>query len=420
MSKIICEVCGTAYPETAAQCPICGCSRPEEPKIVTGDMPDSGRSSDGSYTYVKGGRFSKANVRKRLKASQSAQPAPEEDLPDDAGKQSNRGLLIVMLLLLLAIAAVIIYIVVRFFVPMGIFGFGGKEPSTTGGNTTVITTAAATTTEQTEVNVPCTGLMMLEDVISLDSIGQAWLLEVTPQPTNSTDTISFSSSDESVATVTSAGRVTAVGPGTATITITCGQITAKCQVFCNIETEPPTEDTTVPETTQPKVVFELNRSDITLANKGDSWQLYSGSISKTAITWTTDNPNVATIEGGKVVAVGPGTTTVYGEYNGEKVGCIIRCSFSDPDGEGSTEATKAPADGTYTISHTDVTIAIGETFTLRLRDSNGDTVSVTWSVGDSSVCTVSGNTVTGVAAGTTTVSATYNGQTYSCIVRVKR
>ena len=27
MNKIICEICGTAYPETAECCPICGCSR---------------------------------------------------------------------------------------------------------------------------------------------------------------------------------------------------------------------------------------------------------------------------------------------------------------------------------------------------------------------------------------------------------
>ena len=25
MSKIICDICGTSYPETATQCPICGC-----------------------------------------------------------------------------------------------------------------------------------------------------------------------------------------------------------------------------------------------------------------------------------------------------------------------------------------------------------------------------------------------------------
>ena len=27
MSKIVCDICGTAYPETAEACPICGCTK---------------------------------------------------------------------------------------------------------------------------------------------------------------------------------------------------------------------------------------------------------------------------------------------------------------------------------------------------------------------------------------------------------
>jgi cyclase len=52
MSKIICDVCGTSYPETATQCPICGCVRPGDAKSVKSGV--SGTSS--GYTYVKGGR----------------------------------------------------------------------------------------------------------------------------------------------------------------------------------------------------------------------------------------------------------------------------------------------------------------------------------------------------------------------------
>ena len=35
MSKIICEICGTSYPETAECCPICGCSQTDAEKITT-------------------------------------------------------------------------------------------------------------------------------------------------------------------------------------------------------------------------------------------------------------------------------------------------------------------------------------------------------------------------------------------------
>ena len=47
-------------------------------------------------------------------------------------------------------------------------------------------------------------------------------VSVSPSSAASTATVSFSSSNESVATVNNFGRVTAVGKGSATITVTCG------------------------------------------------------------------------------------------------------------------------------------------------------------------------------------------------------
>ena len=64
MSKIICDICGTSYPETASQCPICGCVRPGDFQRVSDESKNEGNNASG-YTYVKGGRFSKTNVKKR-------------------------------------------------------------------------------------------------------------------------------------------------------------------------------------------------------------------------------------------------------------------------------------------------------------------------------------------------------------------
>ena len=75
MNKVICDVCGTDYPETSSQCPICGCARGEEGQTSAGN---SSQEETRSYTYVKGGRFSKSNVRKRLKA-QARQAAEREE-----------------------------------------------------------------------------------------------------------------------------------------------------------------------------------------------------------------------------------------------------------------------------------------------------------------------------------------------------
>ena len=65
MSKIICDICGTSYPETAIQCPICGCVRPGDIAIFNDELDTNEEKPVQTYTSVKGGRFSKSNVKKR-------------------------------------------------------------------------------------------------------------------------------------------------------------------------------------------------------------------------------------------------------------------------------------------------------------------------------------------------------------------
>ena len=69
MDKIICEVCGTTYPATSSQCPICGFAKPVAPKAPVNDRGASG------YQYVRGGRFSNENVRKRTRQKTSQKNA---------------------------------------------------------------------------------------------------------------------------------------------------------------------------------------------------------------------------------------------------------------------------------------------------------------------------------------------------------
>ena len=66
-----------------------------------------------------------------------------------------------------------------------------------------------------------------------------------------------------------------------------------------------------------------------------------------------------------------------------------------------------------------MTIKVGDSFNLRLKSSEGETASVSWSASKSGYVTISGNKITGKAKGTVTVSCEYEGQTFKCIVRVK-
>lgn len=77
--------------------------------------------------------------------------------------------------------------------------------------------------------VPCTGITFNKSTIALTSIGSTDTLVATPVPSDTTDTVAWSTSNSDVVTV-SGGLVTAVGCGTATITATCGAFSATCTI----------------------------------------------------------------------------------------------------------------------------------------------------------------------------------------------
>ena len=131
MSKIICDVCGTSYPESAEQCPICGCARPINAQTILNSRDDAGNQEPpAAYQYVRGGRFSNANVRKRNHTAQrkrsnaptratSAAKASGERYSAPRKEKSGKGLVITAVVLFLCILAVVAYIVLRFFQPFG-------------------------------------------------------------------------------------------------------------------------------------------------------------------------------------------------------------------------------------------------------------------------------------------------------------
>lgn len=406
MSKVICDVCGTSYPETSTQCPICGCVRPADSPVVE----ETDRET-GSYTYVKGGRFSKSNVRKR---SQST--AQEEKKENKPANKKAIGLIIVLICLILIVVFMILYI---------LSGWSNRQEQTKDpGNTQVDTTP-----------VGCTGLSISKMEIKLTATGEIWLLEATPSPVDTTDKIVFSSSNDDVVTVSQSGKITCVGEGQAIITVSCGDHVAECKVSCEFET-------TTERPTNPPEGVRLNRKSITADYEGFTWILYSGSVPMDQILWTSDDPSVATVENGVVTAVAEGSTTVHAEYNGVTSSCDIICDFEDasePDenGEqggssGNSDENIAEGNGTYQLySHFgnaiayddykkayDVTISIGETVGLILKDAFGNKLTLDWTIAEGDSCTVEKNYVTvHSSVSNCMLKAEHNGVTYYCYVR---
>ena len=76
---------------------------------------------------------------------------------------------------------------------------------------------------------PATGISLNKTAATIYT-GNTETLIATVEPTDTTDTVVWTSSKESVATVDNTGKVTAVAPGTATITAKAGDKTATCTV----------------------------------------------------------------------------------------------------------------------------------------------------------------------------------------------
>jgi len=432
MSKVICDVCGTAYPETAALCPICGSAKASGDQTAAGEAVQN-PTGDSSYAYVKGGRFSKRNVRRRGQGSRTPErrTTASRQVREETSDPANKGLVIAIIVLLLAIISVVIYIGVRFFLP----DLGNKEPA---GDPTG--TAAPSISQTQGPTVPCTKLALIDQTIALGKVGDDWKLRVETEPADMTDELVFVSADESVATVTADGTIEAVGNGQTTITVTCGQFMAECTVICTIAgTTDPTEQPTEPTNPlNPAFEFAFDAAekyrdpvtgydDTTIEGIGNTWKCYKKlNVEPTDVTWSSDDPTICTIdENGIVTIVKQGTTKIHAQYGNQIFTCIVRCR----GGEGQTD-TPAPdatvfafnaADEYYKNGKWDTSLKLSEQTTWRAY-RNGTQLKpedMKWSVKDTSICTVDDKgMVTLLTPGTTEVYAEHDGTTYTCIVRV--
>lgn len=77
----------------------------------------------------------------------------------------------------------------------------------------------------------CTGIALNTDTVSLNTIGETATIIANLTPANTTDSIVWTTSDRTIATVAD-GVITARGVGTVTITATCGMVSATCEVNC--------------------------------------------------------------------------------------------------------------------------------------------------------------------------------------------
>ena len=174
--------------------------------------------------------------------------------------------------------------------------------------------------------VPVSSITLDQDSITL-MIDQTFTLTATVGPDNATDkTVTWSSSDASVATVDASGKVKGIKEGTATITAKAGAQSATCTVTV----EPvPVDSVTLSKT---ELTLKVGETATLTATVNPS------NATHKTVTWYSSDTEVATVDAnGKVTAVQPGLTSIYADADGVTGLCEVTVSPPDGGWEGMGE-----------------------------------------------------------------------------------
>lgn len=348
MNKIICDICGTSYQESAECCPICGCTKEAAAGLLAEEAVEEISTNTGAAPRRKEiFDFDEVNAEPKEEEDEEEEDYDEEEEEDEEEEAPRHNTFVVILLTIL-IAGLLLaagFIFVRYFLP----NMQAEE--------TAPTTAAVQETESVaqETGVPCEVLTMLNtSVAELNAEGQQFLLNIKTQPEDTTDKIIYTVADESIATVSEDGKITAVSEGETNVYISCGEHSVLCPVIVKYveETVPPTTEAqvvetapqetvpqetageeTVPAETAPadtglkNVTLKLKKTDIMLGVYYQFTLELDCDLEQNEVEWSSEHPHIAKVdENGVVTAVKSGTTIVTAKYGDQKVDCWVRCS----------------------------------------------------------------------------------------------
>lgn len=210
-----------------------------------------------------------------------------------------------------------------------------------------------------------------------------------PKNTNSTK-VEWLSSDETVATVTDKGRITAVGVG-------------RCSIICRSIAFPDVFGEVAVTVRIPMTAVSLNADSLQL-KAGETFQAHytfePADATDLPMIWQSGNLTVATVDGkGLITAVSPGNTAV---------------SVRNPEKKRVTDTILITVEqnaGTLTLKPEALTVAVGETKRLHglITPRNADN-DLQWTISDESVATIAPNRgtckLTAKAPGTCVVTVT--------------
>jgi uncharacterized protein YjdB len=191
--------------------------------------------------------------------------------------------------------------------------------------------------------------------------------------------LSWSSSNDNVATVDATGNITAKAEGTATITVNAaaqeGELTASCTV--TVKGQSPAADIALEGVALDKTSLSLNPGKSAALTVSYS---PANTTEKPTATWSSSNSNVATVDaGGKVAGKAEGEATITATVNAKSGAKTATCKVTVMKG---VTKVSTPLKTIYVKKGSSATIPV------TAYSSDGTTAKLTWTSSNSKVATV--------------------------------
>lgn len=253
-----------------------------------------------------------------------------------------------------------------------------------------------------DIDVPATGLTLDKNTLNLYTGEEGTTLTATVTPANTTDTLTWTSSNTSVATVVN-GKVTPVGNGTATITAKVGTYTATCNVTVHTKLT----DIKLNKTTAE--LFKGKTLDLTLEYVPTNADVMPDGSPIPATVWNSSNQEFATVNNGTVKGLKQGTTTITAT-----VGTLTKqCEVS---------VKEVALDSIELNPSEDFELFLGDSKQLDVlvnpENTTDDVSNVVWESSAPDVVSVENGVVRALKIGEATITAKVNGKTASVKITV--